>query len=115
MIGLTLGQQSWLRLLNIEHHEVLAGTTASMAPGFENAEALKEAKAAADYWRRSLEQGRSDRSYVAKATSLLRGGKEWSAVSRALRACCGPGPGRILALWQGRARCLSNRRIRRRR
>jgi len=22
MIGLTLGQQSWLRLLNIEHHEV---------------------------------------------------------------------------------------------
>ena len=50
MIGLTLGQQSWLRLLNIEHHEVLAGTTASMAPGFENAEALKAAKAAADYW-----------------------------------------------------------------
>ncbi len=26
MIGLTLGQQSWLRLLNIEHHQVLAGT-----------------------------------------------------------------------------------------
>ena len=50
MIGLTLGQQSWLRLLNIEHHEVLAGTTASMAPGFEDAEALKAAKAAADYW-----------------------------------------------------------------
>jgi hypothetical protein len=50
MIGLTLGQQSWLRLLNIEHHEVLAGTTASMAPGFENAEVLKAAKAAADYW-----------------------------------------------------------------
>ena len=35
MIGLTLGQQSWLRLLNIEHHEVMAGTDASMAPGFE--------------------------------------------------------------------------------
>lgn len=32
MTGLTFGQQSWLRLLNIEHHEVLAGTTASMAP-----------------------------------------------------------------------------------
>ncbi len=50
MIGLTLGQQSWLRLLNIEHHEVLAGTAASMAPGFEDAGALKTAKAAAEYW-----------------------------------------------------------------
>jgi len=40
MIGLTLGQQSWLRLLNIDHHQVLAGTTASMAPGYETAEAL---------------------------------------------------------------------------
>jgi alkylhydroperoxidase family enzyme len=36
MIGLTLGQQSWLRLLNIDHHEVMTGTDASMAPGFEN-------------------------------------------------------------------------------
>ena len=50
MIGLTLGQQSWLRLLNIEHHEVLAGTDASMAPGFEDPGALKAAKAAASYW-----------------------------------------------------------------
>ena len=50
MIGLTLGQQSWLRLLNIEHHQVLAGTSASMAPGFETAEALEKAKAAPDYW-----------------------------------------------------------------
>ena len=33
-IALTMGQQSWLRLLNIEHHEVLPGTIASMAPGF---------------------------------------------------------------------------------
>ena len=30
-IALTMGQQSWLRLLNIEHHEVLAGDAASMA------------------------------------------------------------------------------------
>jgi alkylhydroperoxidase family enzyme len=50
MIGLTLGQQSWLRLLNIEHHEVLAGTDASMAPGYEDMAALKAAKAAPDYW-----------------------------------------------------------------
>ena len=49
-IALTMGQQSWLRLLNIEHHQVMTGTTASMAPGFENAEALAKAKAAPDYW-----------------------------------------------------------------
>src|ERR1700751_5205559 len=53
MIGLTLGQQSWLRLLNIEHHEVLAGTDASMAPGYEDAKQLKETKSASDYWARS--------------------------------------------------------------
>ena len=50
MIGLTLGQQSWLRLLNIEHHEVMAGTSASMAPGYEDSAALAAAKAKADYW-----------------------------------------------------------------
>ena len=50
MIGLTLGQQSWLRLLNIEHHEVLGGTDASMAPGFETAESLADSKTSADYW-----------------------------------------------------------------
>ncbi len=50
MIGLTLGQQSWLRLLNIEHHEVMAGTSASMAPGYEDAQRLATSKAAADYW-----------------------------------------------------------------
>src|SRR5262247_3603581 len=53
MIGLTLGQQSWLRLLNIEHHEVMAGTSASMAPGYEDMQALKAKKAAADYWAKS--------------------------------------------------------------
>lgn len=49
-VGLTLGQQSWLRMLNIEHHAVLAGTAASMAPGFENAEELAKSKAAETYW-----------------------------------------------------------------
>jgi alkylhydroperoxidase family enzyme len=52
MIGLTLGQQSWLRLLNIEHHQVLAGTDASMAPGFETADALARSKSAEEYWAR---------------------------------------------------------------
>jgi alkylhydroperoxidase family enzyme len=49
-IALTMGQQSWLRLLNIEHHQVMAGTAASMAPGFETAEALAKSKASPDYW-----------------------------------------------------------------
>ena len=50
MIGLTLGQQSWLRLLNIEHHQVMAGTDASMAPGYEDMAKLKDTKSREDYW-----------------------------------------------------------------
>ena len=49
-IALTMGQQSWLRLLNIEHHQVLAGTQASMAPGFADAAELSKTKASNDYW-----------------------------------------------------------------
>jgi hypothetical protein len=49
-IALTMGQQSWLRLLNIDHHQVLAGTDASMAPGYETPEALKASKSSQDYW-----------------------------------------------------------------
>jgi alkylhydroperoxidase family enzyme len=52
-IGLTLGQQSWIRLLNIEHHEVMAGDSASMAPGFETADALRDSKASDKYWARA--------------------------------------------------------------
>lgn len=52
-IGLTLGQQSWLRLLNIEHHEVMPGTAASMAPGFEDSETLATSKSAEDYWAKT--------------------------------------------------------------
>jgi alkylhydroperoxidase family enzyme len=51
-IALTMGQQSWLRLLDIEHHEVMAGTAASMAPGFATPQALAESKASQDYWAR---------------------------------------------------------------
>jgi alkylhydroperoxidase family enzyme len=49
-IALTMGQQSWLRLLNIEHHQVMAGSAGSMAPGFESSDALAKAKASPDYW-----------------------------------------------------------------
>ncbi len=60
-IGLTLGQQSWLRLLNIDHHEVMVGqSSASMAPGFETSEALKKSKAAPDYWANQTPDGKAD-------------------------------------------------------
>ena len=49
-VGLTMGQQSWLRLLNIDHHEVMPGTEAAMAPGFEDADALARSKSAGGYW-----------------------------------------------------------------
>lgn len=49
-VGLTMGQQSWLRMLNIEHHEVMDQGAAAMAPGFETTEALAASKAAEDYW-----------------------------------------------------------------
>jgi alkylhydroperoxidase family enzyme len=49
-VAITMGQQRWLRTLNIEHHQILPGTTASMAPGFETAEQLARSKADPDYW-----------------------------------------------------------------
>ncbi len=49
-VALTMGQQSWLRLLDIEHHEVMAGTASSMAPGFETPEMLTQSKASREYW-----------------------------------------------------------------
>ncbi len=51
-IALTMGQQRWLRTLGIEHHQILAGTTASMAPGFETEDTLKRSQADPDYWAR---------------------------------------------------------------
>jgi alkylhydroperoxidase family enzyme len=49
-IALTFGQQSWIRLLGIDHHEYLAGTDASMAPGFRTREELEESKSSTEYW-----------------------------------------------------------------
>jgi len=49
-VALTMGQQRWLRTLNIEHHQIMAGTDASMAPGFETEDALKRSKADPNYW-----------------------------------------------------------------
>lgn len=52
-VALTYGQQSWIRLLDIDHHEYLAGTDAALAPGFGTPEELAESKNRADYWARS--------------------------------------------------------------
>jgi alkylhydroperoxidase family enzyme len=52
-IALTMGQQRWLRTLNIEHHQILPGVDGSMAPGFETEDELKKSKAQADYWAKS--------------------------------------------------------------
>jgi alkylhydroperoxidase family enzyme len=49
-VALTFGQQSWIRLLGIDHHQYMAETTASMAPGFESAEAAAKTRASAAYW-----------------------------------------------------------------
>jgi alkylhydroperoxidase family enzyme len=57
-IALTMGQQRWLRTLNIEHHQILAGAHGSMAPGFETEEALRRAKADPDYWARKPPQSK---------------------------------------------------------
>lgn len=49
-IALTFGQQSWIRLLNIDHHQYMAGTAAALAPGFETAEAAERTKISDAYW-----------------------------------------------------------------
>ena len=59
-IALTMGQQSWLRLLDIDHHQVMAGTSASMAPGFETAEAAARSKAAPTYWAKGEPAAKKD-------------------------------------------------------
>jgi alkylhydroperoxidase family enzyme len=51
-IALTMGQQRWLRTLNIDHHQIMAGTDASMAPGFEDADISASSKQNEDYWAR---------------------------------------------------------------
>src|SRR5947209_14211074 len=48
-IALTMGQQRWLRTLGIQHHQILAGTDASVAQGFETPEALARSKQEYDY------------------------------------------------------------------
>jgi hypothetical protein len=55
-VALTYGQQSWLRILDIGHHEYLAGTDAALAPGFRSAEEQAESRSRPDYWARSADR-----------------------------------------------------------
>src|SRR3954447_730498 len=50
VFALPFAPQCWIRLLGMGPHEYLAGTDASMAPGFRSAEELAASKASADYW-----------------------------------------------------------------
>ena len=49
-VAITMGQQRWLRTLNIEHHQIMAGADGSMAPGFQTEEELKRSKSDPSYW-----------------------------------------------------------------
>ena len=49
-VAITMGQQRWLRTLNIDHHQVLAGTGASMMPGAETPADWEKLKASPDCW-----------------------------------------------------------------
>ncbi len=49
-IALTMGQQRWLRTLNIDHHQIMPGSAAGMASGLEDAERLENTKTSKDYW-----------------------------------------------------------------
>jgi len=52
-IALTMGQQRWLRTLNIQHHSFMAGTSASMAPGFEDESTADSSKQDNEYWAKN--------------------------------------------------------------
>ena len=46
--------------LDIEHHQILAGTDGSMAPGFEDTEALKRSKSDPNYWAKKSAAPRTE-------------------------------------------------------
>ena len=49
-VALTFGQQSWIRMLNIEHHTYMPANGVSMAPGFKSAEETRVTKEDPKYW-----------------------------------------------------------------
>src|SRR5262249_4667870 len=73
-VALTMGQQRWLRTLGIEHHQILAGTDASMAPGFETADALEHSKQASDYWAKTRAKTQAAEGLAAMLSSPRKRG-----------------------------------------
>jgi hypothetical protein len=61
-VAITMGQQRWLRTLNIEHHQILPGTDASLAPGFETADALAKSKSDPAYWAKQSARSKKGRA-----------------------------------------------------
>jgi len=53
-VALTFGQQSWIRMLDIDHHQYMAGSSASMAPGFESEQAAEATKSSDGYWAKPV-------------------------------------------------------------
>ncbi len=49
-VALTMGQQSWIRLLNIDHFQVMDQGSVSLAPGLDTAAAIDQARTSDDYW-----------------------------------------------------------------
>lgn len=49
-VAITMGQQRWLRTLNIDHHQVLPGTSASLMPGAETPKDYEALKGSGAYW-----------------------------------------------------------------
>ncbi|MDG2356557.1 MAG: hypothetical protein P8L82_11145 [Paracoccaceae bacterium] len=49
-VSITMGQQRWLKTLNIDHHKVLIGTGASMVQGAETPSKWQDFKNSEDYW-----------------------------------------------------------------
>ena len=89
MIGLTLGQQSWLRMLNIEHHEVHGRRRrVDGARVRDRRGARARARPSDDYWARDAEHAPRRRS----GTSPTRAGVHPATASRALNPAL---PGRI--------------------
>jgi hypothetical protein len=59
-----------LQLLDIEHHEVLAGTSVSMAPGYEDSGKLEHAKSSAGYWTHAKAGAQAPTRGIVRSTKV---------------------------------------------
>ena len=93
-IALTMGQQRWLRTLDIDHHQIMAGTDASMAPGFEDAKACNtvegERRLLGAPQRRGGENALPNSQTVAKPRGTACIGSMPVSVMRTISPVCTP-------------------------